>query len=309
MNKLSRSLPPLRSLLAFEAAARRGSFTAAATELNVSQPAISRQVKALEDSLGIHVFKREHRCVTLTDEGKKYYDAVASGLQGIAEAGQSLGRTTAPERLTIYANYGLASYWLMPRLTRFQDANPDTEIVVRTVEQEQHFSGIEPEIAIRFGNGNWTDGDVRMLFKEIGFPLCSPEYLKGKPPLSTVEDLQHHKLLKIQTDEQSWLDWTGFLQAYGLKLGNSAGPTYNNYTLAIQAALAGQGIAIGWDRIVDDYVRRGWLVRPISDEVATEFGYYSVTNRAMSWSEKFSDVLEWLHRQVLPAEFSSENVS
>ena len=134
MDNLIRALPPLRALLAFEAAARHGSFTAAARELNVSQPAVSRQVKSLEEALGVSIFVREHRSVVLTDAGRTYYEAVTSNFIGIVEAGRVVGRTASPKRVTIYANYGLATYWLMPRLTRYQDANPDAEIVLRTVE-------------------------------------------------------------------------------------------------------------------------------------------------------------------------------
>lgn len=298
MDNLSRSLPPLRALLAFEAAARCGSFTAAARELNVSQPAVSRQIRSLEEALGIAVFAREHRRVVLTDAGKLYYQSLASALIGIVEAGRIVARIASPERVTIYANYGLAAYWLMPRLTHYQDANPDLEIVVRTLEQEQRLSETEFEIAIRFGDGNWRDGDARLLFNECGFPVCSPGYVEDKGPIKTLGALSQHRLLKVPAENQPWLDWTGFFRAFGLKDHGHRGSTYNNYTLAIQAALAGQGIAMGWDHIVDDFLQRGWLIRPINEEVATDLGYYTVASHSAAWSETLDDVLDWLHSEV-----------
>lgn len=294
MDYLSRTLPPLRALIAFEAAARCGSFTAAARELNVSQPAVSRQVRALEEALGVAVFAREHRRVVLTGAGKIYFDAVTSGFSRIVEGGREVSQAYQPNRLTIYANYGLATYWLMPRLSEYQAANPEVDIAVCTVESEQQLSDSEPEIAIRFGNGNWSDGEIGLLFKERSFPVCSPSYLDGREPIQSVADLLQHQLLRVQTDYKPWLDWVGFFRACGLTAGRLRGPTYNNYTLAIQAAIAGRGIAIGWDQILDDYLQRDWLVRPIEHVVATNRGYYIVANRKAGWSDATQDVLDWL---------------
>lgn len=296
MENLSRSLPPLRAMLAFEAAARRGSFTNAARELNVSQPAVSRQVRALEEALGVALFHRDHRRVTLTDAGEVYYGAVASAFGRILAAGQSIAQSAATDRVTIYANYGLASYWLMPRLSRFQEAHPEVEIAVRTVEEEQNLSETEPEIAIRFGQGQWRDGTARPLFFETGFPVCSPSYLETAPVLASVEDLRHHRLLQVKTETQPWLDWVGFLKYFEIDNPPDSGPSYNNYTLAIQAALAGEGVAIGWDQIVDDFLHRGWLIRPITAQITTDFGYYSVTNHMAQTSEGLEKVLNWLHQ-------------
>ncbi len=300
MENLNRALPPLRSLLAFEASVRLGSFTAAARELNVSQPAISRQVKSLEDALGATLFAREHRSVILTDAGELYYKAVISGLLEIVEAGRAIDRSAPPNRVTIYANYGLATYWLMPRLTLYQDANPDVEIVVRTVEQEQRLSNTDPEIAIRFGDGNWDDGEVGLLFNECGFPVCSPGFAENSDPIHSIDDLPKRRLLKVQSENQPWLDWNGFFQAHGKKFEELRGATFNNYTLAIQAALAGRGIAIGWDQIVDDYLRRGWLIRPVSEEVITNLGYYTVANYRQSWRATLDDILAWLTAEASP---------
>ena len=111
---------------------------------------------------------------------------MSAGLLGIIKAGRSVEDKALPDRVAIYANYGLASYWLMPRLTLYQRSNPDTEIAVRTVEKVHRLSETEPEIAFRFGAGSWDDGEARLLFKELGFPVCSPGYLEGKPHLRSV---------------------------------------------------------------------------------------------------------------------------
>ena len=295
MDNLTRNLPPLRAMLAFEAAARHGNFTKAAQELNVSQPAVSRQVRALEEALGVMLFHREHRRVALSEAGETYYNAVVSGFETIVTAGQSITQTLGSERITIYANYGFASYWLMPRLSKFQAVYPDVEIVVRTVEEEQPLSKRDLEIAIRFGDGNWRDGTSQLLFRENGFPVCSPSYFERASTLATVEDLPQHRLLQVRAETQLWLDWVGFMKHFNIALPAINGPSYNNYTLAIQAALAGEGVVIGWDQIVDDFLDRGWLVRPISAQIATDCGYYSVANNMAHASESLEKVLNWLH--------------
>jgi putative choline sulfate-utilization transcription factor len=297
MESLSRSLPPLRALLAFEAAARLGSFTRAADELNVSQPAISRQVRALEEALGVPLFLRDHRRVTLTLAGQSYREAIVHGLNSILLAGRRIAESGASERVTIHANYGLASYWLIPRLAELQAAHPEVEIAVATMEEDRAFSEAEAEVAIRFGKGRWRDGATQLLFPEAVFPVCSPRYLETSPPLKSVADLERHKLLHVRTTlERPWLDWRSLLKALKANSPNSAGSSYNNYTLAIQAALAGQGLAIGWKHIVDDFLDKGWLVKPLDIEVTTAFGYYSVANRMAQNSDNAKMALDWLHR-------------
>jgi putative choline sulfate-utilization transcription factor len=296
MESLSRSLPPLRALLAFEAAARLGSFTRAADELNVSQPAISRQVRALEEALGMPLFLRDHRRVTLTLAGHSYREAIVHGFNGILLAGRSIADSVASDRITIYANYGLASYWLMPRLAELQAAHPEIEIAITTDEEERSLSETEAEIAIRFGKGRWRDGAARQIFPEAVFPVCSPRYIEAAPSLESAADLVHHRLLHVRGSKQSWLDWRALLKALKVNSVNSIGSSYNNYTLAIQAALAGQGLAIGWKHIVDDFLDKGWLVKPLDIEVTTAFGYYSVANRMAQNSDNAKMALDWLHR-------------
>jgi DNA-binding transcriptional LysR family regulator len=296
MDSLSRNLPPLRALLAFEAAARHGSFTKAAYELNVSQPAVSRQVRALEEGLGMSLFYRNHRRVTLTSAGQTYCEAIVQGFSGILAAGRTLAKAGTSERVTVYANYGLASYWLMPHLAKFQTEHPEIEIAVSTVEEERNLSEAESEIAIRFGQGHWRDGEARLLFSEIGFPVCSPGYLETAPPLNSAHDLGQHRLLQIRASKQPWLDWPTLLKALQVNSPKCSGPSYNNYTLAIQAALAGQGVAIGWKHIVDDFLEQGWLIKPLEVAVETEFGYYSVTNDLAQRSDNAKIVLDYLHQ-------------
>ncbi len=295
MDSLSRQLPPLQAMLAFEAAARYGSFTAAAAELNVSQPAISRRVRALEDALGIALFIREHRSVTLTAEGEVYFKAIGLAFNNILETGRAISQTKISDRVTIYANYGLASYWLLPRLVKFQTDNPDVDIVLKTVSKERPLSTRKPEISIRFGSGQWDDGDSQLLFRETAFPLCSPGYLEGKPAINSVEDLKQHKLLQIQTHNHPWLSWTNFFKSFDITYIGNNGPAYNNYTLAIQAALAGQGMIIGWEQIADDFINRGWLVRPIKEQISTDSGYYIVTNSEVRSSANLEKVVTWLY--------------
>ncbi|WP_343563877.1 LysR substrate-binding domain-containing protein [Kiloniella sp. b19] len=295
MQNLVRTLPPLRSLLAFEAAARLGSFTRAARELQVSQPAISRQVRMLEDDLKITLFRREHRKVILTEAGQHYYEAVVTGFDLIATTGRQLSGAETAKTITLYANYGLAAYWLMPKLETLQGAQPDLSLAVQTLEDQKTLSDQEPEIAIRFGNGKWKDGEARLLFGERCFAVCSPDYLERSAPLTSAQDLLQHRLLHVASGTQQWMSWENFLKHCGVEGGQPKVLWFNNYTLALQAALAGQGIAIGWQNIVDEFLERGWLVAPVPDEIETGSGYYSVVNRDVWESEDLESVISWLH--------------
>lgn len=298
MAELRRKLPPLRQLLAFESAARLGSFTAAAEELFISQPAISRQVRALEDNLGLSLFERRHKGVQLSEVGQLYHASIFSALGQIAEVSERLRASGAAPRITLYANYGLATYWLLPRLAVFLAENPSHDVVVKTLEADRKIHHGQGELAIRFGTGHWRDGDVYKLFSERAFVVASPAYLEGAPPLDSAADLPAHRLIKMEGQPDSWLDWPFLLKGLGVEAPRLSGPGFNNYTLSVQAALAGQGLAVGWSHISDEFLERGWLVQPLPDSVATDKGYYVVADPQGGGEPHYAQLLAWLLAQV-----------
>lgn len=294
MDRLNRNLPPLRALLVLEAVARTGSFTRAAAELSVSQPAVSRQIRGLEEYLGVRLFHRRHRSVELTAAGREYRDGITSAFEQIVAVGEQIARDRERRRVTVRANYGLASYWLLPRVVELSKAHPDLDVMVQTVEGEPELEPGEAELAIRFGDGHWNDGKATLLFEEEVFPICSQAYLEQGPAMDSVEDLHQHTLLHVKQRGDRWLGWIDVLTPNNTGDAGTPGLRLNNYTLVLEAALAGHGIALGWAHLVDHLVERGWLVRPIDAVWRSNLGYYAVAGPRARQQPAVALVLDWL---------------
>ena len=275
MMSLRARLPPLDAHVAFEAAARLSSFTAAARELNVSQSAVSQQIRALEASLGTALFVRAGRRVRPTPAGRAYRHSVARALEQIANATRELRALGAPEPLTLAADQSISWFWLMPRLPAFRARHPESRI--RRIASDSARDCLEETVALAIlhGRGDWPGREARLLFPEEVFPVCSPDYLVGAPPLAEPADLLRHRLLHLEDDGWQWLNWRMWLTEAGLDApAERHGLIMNNYPLLIEAAKAGQGVALGWRTLVDADLAAGRLVRPLEGTVRTDGGYY-----------------------------------
>jgi putative choline sulfate-utilization transcription factor len=271
-------LPPLQTLSAFESAARLASFSAAALELGSTQPAVSQRVAQLEEDLGTPLFARGHRGVSLTPEGARLYEAVRQGLETIRAATADIRARRATGSLTILTDFGFATYWLMPRLTRLKQLMPDVDVKIITSQ-----AGFDPrrdsaDLAIAFGDGDWAPCTCARLFPEEVTPVCTPAFRAAHPGLGRVADLLTQPLLHVQpTEPQRWLGWRDWFAAQGLTPpAEPHGITFNSYALVIHAALMNQGIALGWTPLVDDLLASGQLVRLLDTPVVTARGYFLV---------------------------------
>lgn len=270
---MARRLPPLNALRAFEAAARHLSFTQAASELNVTQAAISHQVKALEAWLGVALFRRLNRVVRLTEEGQAYLPAVREALDSLAEATGRLLSGEESRTLTVSTLDSFAVAWLLPRLKRFRALHPEIDVRITPSDHLVDFGREEVDMAIRYGRGDWPGLTSRRFMTEDMFPVCSPRLLETGPPLNSPSDLARHTLLH---DDMA-PDWRTWLLAAGADdLDPTRGPFFSHSHLVIQAAIDGQGVALGRSALVADALADGRLVRPLEVSLPVRFAYYIV---------------------------------
>ncbi|MEI7375018.1 LysR substrate-binding domain-containing protein [Dickeya chrysanthemi] len=286
-------LPPLQALIVFEAAARLGNFTAAGNELGLSQPAVSQRIQSLENLVNSPLFERRHRGVQLTESGNNLYLIVHASLVEISE---QLERTRRQRNvLRIDTDMGFASYWLLPRMERLQTLIPGVEVQITTSPNDYNFRDSNADLAIYFGHGNWPGTQSQRLFPEIVFPVCNQQIARELGESATPASLLNFPLLKLpDTRPQRWMTWEDWFrqhQVYGQN--HTASRTFNAYSLVIQAALEGQGIALGWQPLIAPFLADKQLV-PCGPVQRTDRGYYLISAGAKPISNQQEKVKTWL---------------
>ncbi len=286
--------PSLAALRAFETAARTLSFTGAADELNQTQGAISHQVNTLEARLGLKLFEREARGLRLTEAGGRYLPLVRDALDRLRTA-EDLIRSERPSVLTVTVSPNFASKWLVPRLGGFSVTHPNLDLRISASLQHVDFSREDIDLAVRHGNGSWPELHVTRLCAEELFPACSPALLRGGPPIRTTADLAGHVLVHDRS-RKHWRDW---LAAFGIEgQDTERGPVFDQTALAIDAAAAGQGIALARSALASLDLIAGRLVRPLEEAMPAEFAYWIVCRKATADTPKISQFRSWLIEQV-----------
>lgn len=289
-------LPPLQTLLAFEAAARHLNFTSAAKELGTTQPAVSQRVGLLEEDLGEPLFARAHRGVSLTPDGALLFGAVQQGLAGIGDAAAKIRARRSRQVLTIATDFGFATYWLMPRLAALRQLAPHLDVRIVTSQNEFDIRGEAVDVAIAFGTRPWPGCSAERLFAEQVVPVCSPGFQAEHGLCGNPRALVRLPLLHLEaTLPARWLSWANWFELHGLAAVDEAHDlTLNNYALVIQAAIAGQGMALGWLPLIDEQVRSGQLVRAVEHPVGTERGYHLVQPQTQRSPESLSRFRHWI---------------
>jgi LysR family glycine cleavage system transcriptional activator len=288
---MPRRLPPLNALKAFEAAARHESFTRAAEELCVTQGAVSHQVKALEAELGLKLFNRHRQRLVITDAGRAYLIVVRDAFDRIADGTERLLQRQSGGALTVSTSPNFAAKWLVHRLGRFAEAHPEIDLRVSASLHHVDFAREDIDLAIRHGDGTASGLHVTRLCAEELFPVCSPKLFNGRSRLRAPSDLGRFTLLHIN-DRQGWSQWLDFAGVTGVDLAR--GPVLNQASMAIDAAVDGQGVALArtalaaWDLIG----RR--LVRPFAMAMPASYAYWIVCTKAAAKLPKIVAFSDWL---------------
>jgi LysR family transcriptional regulator, glycine cleavage system transcriptional activator len=280
-----RRLPVLNTLRAFEAAARHGSFTRAAEELCVTQGAVSHQVKALEDDLGIKLFSREHQRLAITQAGREYLVEVRDALDRIALATERLVQRQRSGALTISTSPDFAAKWLVHRLGKFAESYPEIHLRLSATMHHVDFAREDVDIALRHGKGDWDGLHVERLCAEHLFPVCNPRIAEGCS-LATPSDILKFPLLHLDT-RKDWLMWLDRAGVIGADV--SRGPIMNRASMLIDAAIDGQGIALARTVLAAWDLCHGRLVRPFDQSIPLSRSYWIVCPKAVATLPKIEN--------------------
>ena len=289
-------LPPLQSLVFFEAAARHLNFTAAAQELGTTQPAVSHRIGLLEEDLGVSLFKRAHRGVSLSADGVRLFEAVHESLGTIGGAVTQIRAQRSRRVLTVATDFGFAAYWLMPQLGALRKLVADLDVRIVTSQKAFDIREEAVDVAIAFGAGRWPGCEAELLFPEIVIPVCSPGFLASHAAGEDISRLTALPLLHLESEEPTrWLSWDSWFARHRLAASDGAHDlSFNNYPLVIQAAIAGQGLALGWLPLVEDLLRSGQLVRTTASPVQTDNGYFLVRPNAQRTTAAIDLFRQWI---------------
>lgn len=301
-NKLNINLLSNKSLLAFHLSAKEKSFTKAATKLNIGQPAISHAVRQLESILDTTLFKRMHNGVELTTDGEllarhleKGFGEIQTGLETVLQKSQ--------QQITLFVSTALASHWLMPRIARFKHSYPDIQLRCITQDTDNEVQKGNFDLCIPLGQVSWEGFQRAKFHDEVITLVCSPEYLEKSVALHGIKDLPNHALIHLEERYTSRLDWRKLFDNFDLKYRNSnADETFNDYAIVLQAAMEGQGIALGWKPMVNSLIASGRLVAPLELEIKTENPFYILTPKDKV-SDKSTQLLrDWLLDEMKQSE-------
>jgi LysR family transcriptional regulator, glycine cleavage system transcriptional activator len=270
-----RILPSLTALQFFDAAVRHLSFTRAARELNVTQSAVSRQIRQLEDYVGRPLFRRHKQRLVLTEPGAAYSLAVRDLLdQAEAATLQLMAYGGRGGVLTVALLPTFGSRWLIPRLADFTARHPDIQLDLVTRVRQFDFAGSGIDVAIHFGNEVWPGAICHRLMGEVVVPVGAPSLLAGSLKLERPEDVGRYTLLQHVTRPQAWQEW---LRACGVQhLDSRAGPRFEQFHMVIQAAIAGVGLALLPQFLIQEELASGRLVVAVDRPVTSEYAYYLV---------------------------------
>lgn len=288
---MSSRLPPLNPLRAFEAAARRGSVSAAARELNVTHGAISHQIRALEDALKTVLFERGGKRLKLTSQGALLLPAVTEAFGGIAAATALMKRPATSGALTITCVPALLSFWIIPRLNRFTDQYPGIKLSLVASNDPAEVFSPDVDVAILYGDGNWPDCWTRLWSHLRLFPIASPTLLNSRP-LRSVRDLSDHTLLHGDRDGREWNAWFAAADA----IDQVRGPQHfmSDARLSTEAAIHGQGIALGDTITAASLIARGELVVPFDLSVPANDAFYVASRQEVRAAPIVKVFIDWL---------------
>ena len=299
MPNLRRSVPSMSALATFEAAARLGSFTHAATELGVTQAAVSRQIKVLEDDLNTRLFVRANRRVVLTTSGAALASTVSNAFTSMADMIETIRQPFSADTVTVGASLAFSHFWILPRLAGFRAEHPDIKLKLVADDSITDLRRDRLDVAIRFGKPPFADAQSIASIPDAVFPVCSPQLLQIHGMTSTNADLVHLPLIASDTVDPTWLTWRSWAQGVGLgpaigKASDLSRLRFNHYTDTILAAVNGEGVALGWAELLTGHLKEGRLIRLGSDTLTLETRYHVLVPLGRVPSAPLLAFLKWI---------------
>ncbi len=294
-------LPPLDQLEAFEASARHLSFTKAADELALTQSAVSRQIAALEAHYGLMLFRRLHRALRLTDDGQALALLVGEVLGRLHQIGGELKRDRRAKTVVLTTTPGFAGLWLIPRLASFTATRPDVDVRISSGYALVNLNRDGFDLAVRYQPEDATEVGAELLFGDVVLPVCSPKLLRDKTrPLKTPDDMRHHVLMYLDSgpgaDMQDWPIWLRAMKLEGLRPASVL--HFSQFDQLINAAVAGQGIALGRSPLLKQLLAERKLVAPFKKTVASPRSYYLVQSADAGRKPEVQEFAQWLRKQA-----------
>lgn len=299
MHPLRRRLPSLNLLFTFEAVGRHLSFTAAATELGISQPAVSKAIRTVEDSIGFELFDRLHRGLRITPKGAAFYREVRAALQQMNAALEELAPSGEMPVVRASFSSSFVALWLLPRIPDFAERHP--EIMLQLEESDSDgldLSAGKLDFSARLGDGNWPDVRCSLLAAERIGAVAAPTYLARKPGLSDPQSLLKADLIHVDEPKRVRLGWRDWFARLSVRPPfPRAKLRVSDYNAAIDAALMGQGVALGWQHLVQGKIDQGDLVWIGKDRVATGLNIYLVEQAGHAEKGDLDKFRSWITSQ------------
>ncbi|NGO55347.1 LysR family transcriptional regulator [Mesorhizobium camelthorni] len=296
MQRLRSTLPSPNLLVSFEAAGRLLSFTRAATELNVTRVAVSQQIRALEDFLGVPLFHRLHRALSLTQVGERYHRAISGALEQAVRATAEISKHADKNMVNVTATAGFTTYWLMPNIGGFRQKHPEIEL--RFVISDRYLDLVEEniDVAIRYGTPPFSNVNADHLVREVIAPTCAGDFVQSGQQLPP-EDMARHPLIHLDGPYEEQTRWSHWFRTQGLEWrASQGGITVNTYTNLVQAVLDGQGFALIGMPLIARFLASGSLVQPVLAPAVLRHSFYLVTPNNHRPSKAASAFCDWVRR-------------
>lgn len=296
MENLRSLLPSAGNLIVFEAAGRHGNFTRAAEELAMTQAAVSYAIRALERQMGVTLFRRQHRSVVLTEAGQRFHADVTLGLSHIRKSAEDLRARAKEAHVTLAASTAFASLWMLPRLSKLREDLPEIDLRIQTSDRDLDLENEPIPLGIRGGHPDaWPAYHSALIAPEVIYAVASPLYLDRFGAPESVAHLTRHRLIHLEEPFRKAADWAAWFASAGIN-GATAnrGLAINDYVLVIQAAMEGQGIALGWDHLIRRTVRSGLLARVTDHNLETGDAFYVIWPKSRALSAHAAMVRDWL---------------
>jgi len=302
MRELRRLVHSPHHLFVFEVCARRLSFTRAAEELGVSQPAVSLAIRQLEQAIGQDLFARLHRAIRLTDAGERFYQEVSASFERLLKAAREVNRGPEAERVTLSISTAFANYWVMPRLTRLHRSHPGIDLRLQVVDKDVDLEHENVSLGIRRGRGAWPGYDSAAIAREELFAVASPAYLAANSRPEKIEDLLHHQFIHLEEPFRPRPKWRDWFESFGVEfVDGGEGLRLNDYALVIQAAMAGEGVAIGWRHVTEPLIAKRLLVPVLPQKWITGEEFHLIWSANTELSDSAQQVRDWILEEAKAA--------